>query len=62
VLGKKPAAKAKLPKGVNDNEYKAVAGLIGKGTFDNFARKLQGTDRARAKAIYKQKTGRDWGG
>jgi hypothetical protein len=62
-LGKPaPAVKAKMPKGVSDREYKAVAGLIGKGTFDNFARGLQGTDRARAKAIYKQKTGRDWGG
>jgi hypothetical protein len=61
VLGKKPSA-ARLPKGVNDREYRAVAGLIGKGSFDNFARGLQGTDRARAKAIYRHKTGRDWGG
>jgi hypothetical protein len=58
VLGRKPM----LPKGVNDKEYAAVKGLIKGGRFDGFARGLSGTDRARAKAIYRAETGRDWKG
>jgi hypothetical protein len=61
VLGR-GAAKPRLPKGVDDSDYKAVSGLISGGKFDGFARGLKGPARAQAKAIYKHKTGRDWGG
>jgi hypothetical protein len=61
VLGR-GAVKPRLPKGVDDSDYKAVSGLISGGKFDGFARGLKGPARAQAKAIYKHKTGRDWGG